>query len=372
MSTPITRKITDYEEYPGHTEAVNTITVRARVTGYLDKAYFKEQELLKKGFEVTEGDALFEIDPRTYQAEYNRTVANLALAQAHLDRLEADYRRAEKLIQTKAISQQEFDQVAGDRAEAEAAVKVADAARANAKLNLDFTIVKAPISGRISRRLVDPGNLIKADDTPLTTIVSLDPIYAYFDVDERTMMKIRELIRSGKIKSAVEKQVKVSLGLPDEKGFSRKGVIDFIDNQVESTSGTLKLRGVFANHDRMLSPGMFVRLQVPIGEAHQAILVSERALGSNQGQKFVYVVDGDNKVAERKIEAKPLNDEEGLCVITGGTVSAGERVVVDGLQRIHAGVTVAPKVIPMTGKEPPATAGKEEKKPKEERPVVKN
>jgi len=361
VSTPLRRQITDYQEYPGHTEAVNNIVLRARVSGYLDKVYYNEQEMLKKGFEVKEGEPLFEIDRRTYEAEFNRAQANVAQAEARLVRLEADFRRAENLIQSHSISQAEFDQVRGDRAEAQAAVGVAQAALASAKLNLDFTIVTAPLSGRISRRLVDPGNLVRADDTALTTIVSLDPIYAYFDVDERTMLKIRALIRAGKIKSAREREIKIGLALADQDQPSREGVIDFIDNQVDPASGTLRLRGVFDNADRMLSPGLFVRLRVPIGEQHEALLVSERALGSNQGQKYVYVVQPDQTIAQRRVEIKTLGDPDGLCVVTAGDLTVEDRVVLDGLQRVRPGMKVAPELIPMVGKaeaaeDQPATA----------------
>ena len=354
VSTPVTRDITDFEEFPGRTEAVKTITVRARVTGYLEKVLFKE------GAEVTEGEGLFEIDRRTYQADYDRAAANLAQAKAHLTRLEADFKRAQSLITTHAISQAEFDQSMGDRNEAEASVKVAEAALHTSSLNLDFTRVLAPISGRISRQLIDPGNLVKADDTAMTTIVSQDPVYAYFDVDERTTLRIRRLIRSGQIKSAREHESKIGLALADEEGFPHAGTINFIDNQTDPSTGTLRLRGIFPNADRILSPGLFVRIHVPIGEPHRSLLISERALGSDQGQKYVYVVDDQGEVAYRRVQVGALSD--GLRVILSG-LQPGERVVLSGLQRIRPGIKVVAKDIAMTesGKDaqgnPPAATG---------------
>jgi len=347
VSTPVTREITDIAEFTGHTEAVKMIVIRARVSGYLEKVLFKE------GAEVRQGDPLFEIDRRTYQADNDRAVANLAQASAHLTHMEANYKRAQNLIATRAIAATDFDQAVGDRDEAEATVKVAEAALHTATLNLDFTHVSAPISGRISRQLIDPGNLAKADDTALTTIVSQDPIYAYFDIDERTMLQLRRLVRAGKLKSAQDGTAKILLGLADEKGFPHEGTINFIDNQVDMPTGTLRLRGLFPNPDRILSPGLFVRIQVPIGNPHQSLLVSERALGSDQGKKFLYVLNDQDEVTRRDIEVGSLND--GLRVIQSG-LKAGERVILSGLQRVRPGMKVNPKNIAMAAKDLPATA----------------
>jgi RND family efflux transporter MFP subunit len=348
VAIPVVRDITDFEEFPGRTEAVKTITVRARVSGYLERVLFKE------GAEVKAGDRLFEIDRRTYQADCDRASANLSQAKAHLFRLESDFRRASSLLPTRAISQAEFDQTAGDRAEADAAVRVAEAALHTAALNLDFTNVTAPLSGRISRQWIDPGNLARADDTALTTIVSQDPIYAYFDVDERTTLRIRRLVVSGKVRSAREYESKVFLGLADEKGFPHAGTINFIDNQVDAATGTLRLRGIFPNADQILSPGLFVRIHVPIGEPHRSLLVSERALNSDQGDKFVYVVNVDGEVAYRRVEVGALRD--GLRVIQSG-LDPGERVVLSGLQRIRPKAKVISREIAMTDREPESYPG---------------
>ena len=351
VSEPVADTVLDYEKFTGRTEAVKSILVRARVQGYLEVVKFTE------GAEVKEGAPLFIIDQRTYQADYDRAKANLNQAKAHLTRTTADFKRALELLPEKAISESDYDLARGDRDEAAAAVEVAEAALHTAKLNLDFTTVTAPISGRISRQLADPGNLILADNTVLTTLVSLEPMYAYFDVDERTMLRIRRLVRAGKVKSAQQSEVKVYLGLSDEEGYPHEGTINFIDNQVDAMTGTLRLRGVFPNQKRILSPGMFARIKVPIGDPHRAILVSERALGSDQGQKFLYVVNAKNEIVYRPVQVGLLNN--GLRVIDSG-LSAGERVVLSGLQRVRPGITVQPKEVKMTADEilatPAATA----------------
>jgi RND family efflux transporter MFP subunit len=338
VSLPVSREVTDYVDFPGRTEAVNSIEVRARVTGYLDKVHFQE------GADVKQGDLLFEIDPRTYQAELARADATLAQTQAHLARMEADAQRAAELLPGRRISREEFDRMIGDRKEASAAVGVAKANRDLAQLNLDFTKVCAPLSGRISRRYIDPGNLVKADETALTTIVSLDPIYAYFDADERTTLQLQRLIRQGKIRWSPGTELPVFLGLADEDGFPKQGTINFADNRVDPDTGTWRLRGLFQNADHSLSPGLFVRMRAPIGKSYRATLVSEEALGTDQGQKFVFVVDDKNKVEYRRIKVGRLHD--GLRVITEG-VSPKERVVVSGLQRVRPGIEVMPKLVDM-------------------------
>jgi RND family efflux transporter MFP subunit len=344
VSTPIAGEITETREFTGHTESVKTIVVRARVSGYLDKVLFKE------GAEVQRGDLLFEIDRRTYNAEYDRAVANLAQARAHLTHMEANYTRAKNLIGTHAISQSDFDQAVGDLGVGKAAVKVAEAALHAADLNLDFTRVTAPISGRISRQMIDPGNLVKADDTPLTTIISLDPMYAVFDIDERVM---QQLARAGKLKSSQDGIAKVELGLADEIGYPHSGTLNFIDNQEDLSTGTLRLRGVFPNPDRLLSPNMFVRIRVPVGDRQRLLLVKEQAVGSDQGKKFLYVLDENDVVQRRNIEVGSAQD--GLYVVRSG-LKAAERVVVNGLQRVRVAKKVAPKSIAMAVKDSTAAS----------------
>jgi RND family efflux transporter MFP subunit len=338
VSLPVTREVTDYVDFPGRIEAVNSVEVRARVTGYLEKVHFKEGE------DVKQGDILFEIDPRPYQADFDRAEANFVQAQAHLSRLETDYQRALELLPGRRISREEFDRIAGDRREGSAAVGVAKANRDLSSLNLSFTKVKAPLTGRISRRYIDPGNLVKADDTPLTSIVSLNPIYAYFDADERTTLRLQRLVREHKIKWSPEDGLPVQLGLADEEGFSKQGRINFADNRVDADTGTWRLRGIFANADQSLSPGLFVRMRAPVGERYRATLISEQALSTDQDQKSVFVVSDQNKVEYRRVKVGALHD--GLRVIKEN-LAPNERVIVSGLQRVRAGIEVSPKLVDM-------------------------
>jgi RND family efflux transporter MFP subunit len=340
VAEPVTREVTAYEHFTGRTEAKRSIDIRARVTGYLDKVMFKE------GKDVEAGDPLFEIDPRPYQATLNQAKANLAQAQAHLKRVTTDYQRALVLFGKQAMSQADFDQAVGDYNESTAGVGVAKAQVESAQLNLNFTKIAAPVTGRISRQMIDPGNLVVADNTVLTTLVTLDPIYASFDVDERTMLRFRRLIQEGKVASAQETKVPVEMGTSDEDGFPHKGVINFIDNRLDPNTGTLRVRGQFPNPKppQLLSPNMFARLRVPVGNPHPALLVAERALSTDQGQRFLFVVNSKNVVEYRPVKigtaVGPLRE-----IVDG--VKAGEKVIVSGLQRVRQGVTVDATVVDM-------------------------
>jgi RND family efflux transporter MFP subunit len=342
VSYPVEREVTDYADFTARTAAVDSVELRARVSGYLDKVNFKAGAL------VTKGEVLFEIDPRTYLAALKQAEANLASVEARVKRLDADFARAQRLIGTGAITREEYDKIVGDRGEAAASQAALKAAVERAKLDLDFTKVAAPVSGRISRYFVTVGNLVQAGDltggTLLTTIVSVDPMYAYFDVDEHTVLRVKQLIREGKAGTPDDVEIPVWLGLANEVGHPHRGVINFIDNQVNPRTGTLKVRGVFPNKDEALSPGYFARVRVPIGVAHKALLITERALDTDQGQKVVYVVDGDNKVASRPVRLGALQD--GLREITDG-LEAGERVIVNGLQQVRPGLTVEPNLVDM-------------------------
>jgi RND family efflux transporter MFP subunit len=342
VSYPVERYVTDHADFTARTAAVDSVEVRARVWGNLDKVNFKEGALVQKG------DVLFEIDPRTYQAALAQAEGNLTSLQARLTRLDADLLRAQQLMVTKALSREEYDKTAGDRREAAASLQALGAAVDRARLDLEFTKVTAPVSGRVSRYLVTVGNLIQSGDqgggTLLTTLVSVDPMYAYFDVDEHTVLRVRQLIREGKAKSARAVEVSVWLGLANEGGFPHRGTINFVDNQVNPKTGTLRLRGVFPNQDEALSPGYFGRVRVPIGLPHQSVLVSDRALDTDQGQKVVYVVDMDNQVVSRPVRLGALHD--GLREITNG-LKPGERVIVNGLQQVRPGITVEPRLVDM-------------------------
>jgi RND family efflux transporter MFP subunit len=345
VSYPVQREVTDYAEFTARTSAVDAVELRARVSGYLEKVHFKEGALVKKG------DLLFEIDPRTYQAVVQNTEGNLASVEAHVLRLQADLGRAQRMVSTRAIGQEEYDKIAGDYREAVASRAAAQAAVERARLDLGFTRVTAPVSGRISNYRATVGNLVQAGDltggTLLTTIVSVDPMYAYFDVDERTVLRVKQLIREGKLGTPDEVEIPVWLGLANEDGFPHRGAVNFTDNQVNSRTGTLRVRGVFANKDEVLSPGLFARVRVPVGAPHTALLISERALDTDQGQKIVYVVENDNRVNSRPVRLGALHD--GLREITDG-LKPEDRLVVVGLQQVRPGVTVEPNLVEMPQK----------------------
>jgi RND family efflux transporter MFP subunit len=354
FTVPFYKEVSESEEFTGRTESDHSVEVRARVTGYLDKVNFKD------GAEVKQGEVLFEVDPRLYQAEVDRAAASVAQTEAKVIRLDADYQRAQKLLATNSMSKEDFDKVVGDRAEAVANVQSAKAQLETAKLNLSFTKITAPFSGLASKRMVDPGNLIKADETLLTTIVSLDPMFATFDVDERTVLKVRRLIRVGKLKSARETSVPISIGLPDEEGYSIQGTINFVDNRVDPSTGTLRVRGVFANANRLFSPGVFVRVLLRTGPTRQAMVVPEEAFATDQGQKYLYIINDKNVVQYRKVKVGPVA-EGGMRVVEEG-LNTGERVIVTGLQRVRQGIVVDPKPIESM-KNPPAQAVPATKKP---------
>lgn len=364
VALPVTEYVTDYEEFTGRTEAVYSIDIRARVTGYLQKVPPVD------GAEVNKGDLLFEIDPRPYKAELARMEATLAQNEAHLKRLDADFRRVSNLFGRGNVAREEFDKTAGDRAEAEAAVGIAIASRDLAQLNESFTRVEAPISGRLSRRQVDPWNLVKADETTLTTIVSLDPLYVYFDIDERTMLKLRRLIQEGRMQSREEGQIPIEAGLSDETDadgtphFPHKGVINFSENKVDPNTGTLRVRASIDNpkpgptKPRVLSPGLFIRVRLPVGKPRKSMMIPEQAVGTDQGRKFIYVVGDDNKVVYRPVTVGKM--QSGKRVIEGN-LRADERVVVSGLQRVRPGGIVKPNLVderPKTAPPPTPTPTK--------------
>jgi RND family efflux transporter MFP subunit len=314
--------------------------VRAHVWGDLDMVYFKEGALVQKG------DLLFEIDPRTFRADLARTQGTVAQIEARVRRLERDYRRAQGLLPRGAVSQEEFDRYEADYREVVANLRVARAKCDIAEINLGYTRVAVPISGRTSRYVVTVGNLVQSGDqngiTLLTTIVSVDPMYVYFDMDERTVLRVRQLIREGKTQSVGVTEWPVWLGLATEEGCPHRGTIDFEDNQVNPKTGTLRVRGVFRNKDEALSPGLFARVRVSIGQAHRALLVTDRAIDTDQGRKVVYVVNDRNVVVSRTVRSGALHD--GLREITDG-LEAGEQVIVNGLQQVRPGLTVAPTLV---------------------------
>jgi RND family efflux transporter MFP subunit len=362
VSTPIVREIIEWDEYTGRMESTESVEVRARVNGYLQSIHFKDGQIVKKG------DLLFVIDPRPYQAEVDRVTAELQLAQARLELAKSDYARAQKLLEFRAISQEEADTRAATERQA---LQSVEAARANvnaSKLNVEFTRVTAPISGRISRKLVTEGNLINggtAESTLLTTIVSLDPVYCYFEADERSYLKYVRLARDGKQPSAREAKQPVYLALADEKTFTRKGYIDFVDNRLDPKTGTMSGRAIFTNTDLSLTPGLFGRVRLQGSSPYQAVLVPDEAVGSDQAQKYVFVMNGDNMIEYRAVQLGPLI--HGFRVIRSG-LRPNELFVANGIQRARAGIKVTPEKRAITATDvdflsPASSAARSQPKP---------
>jgi RND family efflux transporter MFP subunit len=334
VSHPVTQEIIEWDEYTGRLEPTENVEVRARVSGYLQSIHFRDGQLIKKG------DLLFVIDPRPYQAEVERVTAELQLAQARLELAKSDYARAQTLLQFRAISQEEADTRAATQRQAQESVEAGRAAVKAARLNLEFTRVTAPIGGRISRKLVTEGNLINggsAESTLLTTIVSLDPIYAYFEADERSYLKYMRLAKNGKNPGAGRGKRPVHLALADEKGFPHRGTIDFIDNRLDSRTGTMTGRAVFDNSDLSLTPGLFGRVRLQGSAPYEALLVPEEAVGSDQAQRFVFVVNANSIVEYRAVQVGPLI--HGFRVIRDG-LQPDDWLIVNGIQRAKAGIKV--------------------------------
>ena len=332
VSRPVARNVTDYVDFTGRTQAVKSVNVVARVTGFLGQPLFRE------GSEVKAGSLLFEIDPRPYQAQYDQAVGQVNLYKAQLKLAKVTLARDEQLVKSAAVSAQQIDQDRAAVDEADAQVKAAAASLEIYKLNLNFTKVTSPIDGQVGRYNLTLGNLVNQDQTLLTTVLSLDPMYAYFDVDEPTVLRVRRAINDGRIKVYGSEQIPVLMGLEGEEGFPRKGTIDFTNNQINPGTASILVRGVFDNPlppggRRLLLAGMFVRIHLPIGQPHPALLVIDRAIGSDQGLKYVYVVDAENKVQYRRVTTGPL-ESDGLRVITEG-LKPNDVVVVGGLQQVH-------------------------------------
>jgi RND family efflux transporter MFP subunit len=335
VSQPLVREIIEWDEYTGRLEATEAVEVRARVSGYLQSTHFTDGQVVKKG------TLLFVIDPRPYQAEVDRLTAELQLAQARLDLAKNDYARAQTLLRFRAISQEEADTRAATQRQAQESVEAARAAVEAARLNLEFTRVTAPITGRISRKLVTEGNLIaggSAESTLLTTIMSLDPIYCYFEADERSYLKYLRASQNGKQPLSQGKRIPVYLALADEKGFPHQGYIDFIDNRLDPRTGTMTGRAVFSNRESALTPGLFARVRVPAGnQAREAVLVPDEAVGSDQAQRFVFVVNGHSTVERRAVQVGSLI--HGFRVVDDG-LRPDEWFVASGIQRAKSGAQV--------------------------------
>lgn len=356
---PVEREVIDFADFTGRTEAELSLDVRARVTGYLVQSPFKE------GSEVKEGDLLFEIDPRPYQAQLDQADAELKLREAEYKFSQAENRRVnetnKKLPGTFTAAEVEAKQANED--EALAAVNAAKAQVESARLNVEFTKVTTPINGQVNRFNVTIGNLINQDQTVLTTVVSQDPMYVYFDMDEPTMLRVVRRLMSAPADPLGNQKFPVKMGLADEEGFPHDGFVNFANNVVSSGTGTIALRGVFENPPgtsgrRLLRPGMFVRIRLPLGQPHSALLVTEKALATDQGQKYLLTVDDKDVVQYRKVTTGPLQDD-GLRVIETG-LKPGERVIVSGLQLARPGMKVTVENTDMAaGNAPSATPEKQ-------------
>lgn len=332
----IEQPINEWDEFTGRLEAPQSVEIRPRVSGYIDKVAFAEGSLVKKG------DLLFQIDPRPFQAEVKRLEAQLQQARASLTRANSEARRGERLRQSNAISAELADARASAATEAQAQVAAIQAELDNARLNLDFTRVTSPIDGRVSRAEITEGNLVGAGDSLLTSVVSTDKVYAYFDADERVFLKYLEMARQagGDARGASP----VYLGLSSEDGHPHLGQLDFLDNQVNPRTGTIRGRAVFDNADGRFTPGLYARLKLVGSAAYPAALIKDEAVGTDLGKKFVLVLGEDNAVAYRAVELGPKL--EGLRIVRQG-LAKGEKIVVNGLQRAMPGATVDPQAVPM-------------------------
>ena len=327
----------DSADFTGRLEAVESVAIRARVGGYVESAHFVE------GGRVAEGELLYQIDPRPFKAEVDRLTAERERAVAQLDLAKSYRDRAERLLSRNATSQEEFEQVASDATVAAAQLASISAALESAQLDLSFTRVTAPIAGRVSRAIVTAGNLVDAQ-TVLTTLVSDGAVYAYFDVDEHTYL---QHVRQNEAGASV-----VHVGLINEQGYPHTARLDFVDNQVDPSQGTIRARAVLDNRDGEFTPGLFARMQLVSPTRYEAALVDDRAVGTDLGRRFVFVVDGQGVVQYRAIETGKL--VEGLRVVTSG-LGAGDVVIVNGLQRVRPGATVAETRVAM-GHDLPALA----------------
>jgi RND family efflux transporter MFP subunit len=318
------------------------VQLRARVSGYLDKVHAKD------GAQVNTGDVLYTIDPRSYRATVERAEAELERARTRLELAASEEKRDEVLVAAKAISAEDFEQRVNTRRGVDAEVRAAAAALELAKIDLAHTEVRAPIAGRISDARVREGNLVIGDDsnnsTLLTTIVAVDPIYCYIEVDERSSLKYRELYKQGKRASALFGEVEAEMALANEEGFPHKGVVDFVDNEISPHTGTIRSRCVFPNKDLLMSPGYFARVRVPGSGEYDALLVRDSAIGSDQGRPFVYVLDAENVAHYRTIETGAL--EDGLRIVRSG-LKPGEKIVINGLMAVRNTGKVNPQESPM-------------------------
>jgi multidrug efflux system membrane fusion protein len=337
----VCKQLGETDEFTGRLEAVNTVEVRPRVSGFLQSVHFKE------GAIVRGGDLLFQIDPRPFQAEVDRLKGDLAQARAQLARAQSDFQRAERLHNNDGMSTEEYDRRAAVRNETEARIASTEAALRGAQLNLEFTRVTAPITGRVGRAEITEGNLVEsgaAQLKPLTTLVSLDPMYAYFDADEQTFLKYAHLAEAQSANSH-ELRNGAFLGLADEEGFPHIGRVNFVDNQVSSSTGTIRVRATFPNKNLALTPGLFARVRLQGTGTYRGCLAKDEAVVTDLNQKYVLALGKNNTLEYRSVKLGSLT--EGLRVVREG-LQEGDFIVVNGLQRVRPGAVVTPVRVSMT------------------------
>jgi len=339
---PIYREITETREFPGRVAAKENVDIRARVTGYLTDVEFTEGDLVKAD------DVLFKIDSRPFDETLKAAEADVERLEALIAKNKADLDRQTRLLKSGAGLQEDYDRAKALVLEAEASLKAAQASVAQAELDVEFTTISAPVDGRVSRALVTKGNLVTADQTlgtPLTTLVSVNPMYVYFDVDDYTALEAQRISREknpeARQSNVADQKRPVFIGLANEQGFPHEGVIDFVDNQADPETGTIRVRGRFENENEYLTAGLSVKVRVPLGAAKEELLVPQTAVGADLNRKFVYVVGDDQKVSKKPVELGIITDD-GMQVVKSG-LSADDRVIISGLQRVREGDTVTEK-----------------------------
>jgi len=341
----VEKNVRDWDEYTGRLQAIDYVDIRPRIAGSIDRVAFKEGQVVKRG------DLLFEIDPRPYQAEADRTHADMLRAKSRLELAQIQLVRVQKLKESGAVSGELFDQRQSEEQQAEADMAAAKAAYAASALNLSFTRITSPISGRTSRAEVTRGNLVSGgvnvprdSATLLTSVVSIDPIYLYFECDEASYLRYERAAQGGQRAAAGVDGTPVQLALVDEQGYPHSGSIDFVDNQLNQRTGTVRLRAVFPNKDGLLKSGLYAHIRLLAGNEHPALLVNDVAVGTDQSNRFVLVLGKDNKIEPRVVKLGRMVD--GMRVIRNG-LAPGDKIVIRGLQRARPGTTVTPQVVPM-------------------------